>query len=227
MERVQTQLYEHKYLGPFLTSVPIRIQVSLYASLFLNLTYVLLNAVTAIIYTSFWSGMDAVFYLVLGIVRFTILRNLRRGVGVRRQYEVFRFCGCLLLVLNLSLTGIVFQTIYFGRTQEYPGLLIFIVAAYAFIFLVNTVVTLFKYRRLNSPIISATKMISLTQAIVAIYSLQIALLTRFGDEATPIQTLNSIVGWALCIIIFAIAIFMIVRGTYRLRRLANISAHPA
>jgi hypothetical protein len=210
-------LYENKYTGLYLTNIPIRVKVSLYISLFINLSYAILKMSTGIIYASFWFGSEAVFYLILGLVRFFILRNLRKNSGLRHEYQVYRFCGFLLFILNAALTGIVYQTIHQGGGNEFPGLLIYIVATYTFIFLVTSIIHLIKYRKLNSPIISAVKVINLTTALVAIYSLQIAMFASFGENKNMELIMNSIFGGLLCVSIFGMAVFMVVRG-YKKRK---------
>jgi hypothetical protein len=216
---VKAHLYENKYTGLYLTSIPARIKASLYMTLFVNLTYAVLKMATGIYYASFWFGAEAVFYLVLGLVRFLMLRNMRKGGDLRHEYQVYRFCGFLLFALNAALTGIVYQMIHQGRGNDYPGLLIYVVATYTFIFLITSVVHLIKYRKLNSPIISAAKVINLTTALVALYSLQIAMFASFGEDKNVERVMNSISGSLLCIAIFGMAVFMVVRGFEKLKKL--------
>ena len=217
--KVKTYLYKNKYTSLYLTSIPARVKASLYMTLFVNLTYAAFKMVTGILYSSFWFGAEAVFYLVLGTVRFLILRNMRKGGGLRQEVQVYRFCGFLLFALNAALTGIVFQMIHQGQGKEYPGLLIYVVATYTFIFLITSFVHLFKYRKLNSPIISAVKVINLTNALVAVYSLQIAMFASFGEDAGMERIMNSVFGGLLCISIFGMAVYMVVRGFEKLKTL--------
>jgi hypothetical protein len=218
---VKTILYESKYTGLYLKNIPARVKVSLYMSLAINLIYAALKMATGIAYSSFWFGAEAVFYLVLGLVRFFILRNMRKGGGLKHEYKVYRFCGFLLFALNAALTGIVYQMIHQGMGKEYPGLLIYAVATFAFIFLANAIISLIKYRKMNSPVLSAAKTITLIQALVAIYSLQIAMFASFGEDERLALIMNSVFGGLLCIAIFGMAVFMVVRGFEKLKELQS------
>ena len=208
---------ENKFTNPYMTNIPVRVKASLYMALIINLTYAALKMTAAILYSSFWFGAEAVFYLVLGLVRFIILRNMHKGEGLKHGFQVYRFCGFLLFGLNAALTGIVYQMIHQGMGREYPGLLIYVVATYTFIFLITSVVQLVKYRKLNIPIISSVKIISFVQALVAIYSLQIAMFASFGEDERLTLVMNSIFGGLLCVSIFSMAVFMVVRGFEKLK----------
>ena len=217
--KIKTFVNENKYTSLYFTNISLRVKASLYAALSINLIYAVFKMATGIHYASFWFGAEAVFYLVIGMTRFLLLRNMRKAIGgLRQEYQVYRFCGFLLFALNASLTGIVYQMIHQGQGNEYPGLLIYIVATFAFIFLTNAVVNVVKYRKHNSPILSAVKAITLVQALVAIYSLQIAMFASFGEDEHFALIMNSVFGGLLCVAIFGMAVYMVVRGFEKLRK---------
>jgi hypothetical protein len=144
---------------------------------------------------------------------------MRKGGGLRHEYKVYRFCGFLFFALNAALTGIVYQMIHQGMSKEYPGLLIYVMATFTFIFLVDSIVDIIKYRKLNSPILTSAKTITFVQALVAIYSLQIAMFASFGEDERLALIMNSVFGGLLCIAIFGMAVFMVARGFEKLRAL--------
>ena len=214
--KIRTFIYENKITGRYLSSIPLQIRIALS----LNLLYAGFKMFTGIYYASYWFGAEAVFYLIIGTTRFLLLRNMKKiKGGLRQEYQVYRFCGFLLFALNASLTGIVYQMIHQGGGSEYPGLLIYIVATFTFIFLINAIIDIVKYRKLNSPVLSAVKIITFTQALVAIYSLQIALFTAFGEDEHLAFVMNSVFGGLLCISIFGMAVFMVVRAFEKIKKL--------
>ena len=220
--KVKTFINENKYTGAYINNMPLRVKISLYMSLSINVIYAGFKMFTGVFYASFWFGAEAVFYLALGLTRFLMIRNMRKtSGGLKQEYQVYRFCGYMLFVLNAALTGIVFQMIHHGRGNEYPGLLIYIVATFTFIYLTSSVVDVVKYRKLNSPIISAAKVITFVQALVAIYSLQIAMFASFGDDESMERIMNSVFGGLLCIAIFGMAVYMVVRGFEKLKSLRS------
>ena len=97
--------------------------------------------------------------------------------------------------------------------------MIYIVATFTFIYLTSSIVDVVKYRKLNSPILSAAKVITFVQALVAIYSLQIAMFASFGEDAGMERIMNSVFGGLLCISIFGMAVYMVVRGFEKLKTL--------
>ena len=191
-------------------------------ALSLNLIFAGFKIATAINYSSVWFGAEAVFYLVMGITRFFLLSNMRKAKeDLRREYKAYRFCGFLLFALNASLTGIVYQMIHHGQGNEYPGLLIYIVATFAFIFLTSAIIDVVKFRNQGSPIFSAVKAITLVQSLVAIYSLQISMFAYFGEDEDLARIMNSVFGGLLCVAIFGMAVFMVVRGSWKLKNLRS------
>ena len=71
--------------------------------------------------------------------------------------------------------------------------------------------------RLNRLVLSAAKIITLVQALVAIYSLQISLFNKFGEDEHLAFVMNSVFGGLLCIAIFGAAVYMVVRGYGKLK----------
>jgi hypothetical protein len=193
-------------------------------SLFINLIYVAFRLFSSFYYKSFWFGAEAVFYIVLSFVRFVLLRNVRENKGdLKRELITYRFCGYLLFVMNAALTGVVYQMIYFGKGKQYPGLLIYAAAIYAFILLSTAIVQLIKFRKYKRPMLSAVKVINLSKALVAMFSLQIAMFAAFseGDIATE-RIMNSIFGGLVCFAIFAMAVLMVVEAFNKLKKLDKL-----
>jgi divalent metal cation (Fe/Co/Zn/Cd) transporter len=202
--------------------MPYRVKLSLYSALFFNLLYAALKLLAGIHYASFWYGADAVYYIVLSVIRFLLLRNVRNeGCDLEKEFKQYRTCGILLFVLNATLTGVVFQMVNQGMGYQYPGLLIYAVAAYAFFCLTLAIINLVKYRKLNSPILSAAKIISFARAFVAMYALQTAMFASFGGAETETfqRIMNSVFGGCVCLVIFYMAVHMVVRANKNLREL--------
>ena len=218
--KIRTILHENKYTSLYFVNTVFKVKVSLYMALSINLIFSGFKMATGINYSSAWFVAEAIFYLVIGMTRFFLLYNMRKSKdSLWREYQAYRFCGFLLFALNASLTGIVYQMIHHGQGHEYPGLLIYIVAAFTFIFLTNAIVDVVKYRKQGSPIFSAVKSITLVQSLVAIYSLQISMFASFGEDENLARIMNSVFGGLLCLAVFGIAVYMVVRGSKKLKTL--------
>jgi len=221
--RVKSAIYNNRYGNLYMTDMNYRTKISLYLSLGMNVLYAAFKLVAGIHYASFWYGADAIFYVVLSAAQFFMLRYMRKKDGnIGNEYRIYRFCGGLLFVLNATLIGVVYQIVHQNMGYEYPGLMIYTVATYAFIYLTTAIINVFQYRKLNSPVLSAVKAIRLAKALVAIFALQTAMLTSFGGEETAAfkQLSNTLTGAGVCFFIFLMAVYMVVRANKKLRGIA-------
>jgi hypothetical protein len=153
-----------------------------------------------------------------------LLRNINKSKGdLRHELLTYRFCGYLLFVMNAALTGVVYQMIHHGMGREYPGLFIYAAAIYAFILLATAIAQLIKYRKYKRPALSAVKAINLSQALVAMFSLQTAMFASFNDGDIILERImNSVFGGLVCCAIFAMAVMMVVQSHNKLKILDEI-----
>lgn len=223
---VRSHVYSSKFGSQYMTDKAYRAKVALYMSLAVNVFYSATKLLSGIYYASFWHGADAVFYILLSSMQVLLLRQIRKddrvGLTMDEEFRQYRLTGYFLLVLNAALIGIVFQIVRMDMGYQYPGLLIYIVAAYAFACLTAAIIDIISYRKLNSPVLSAVTAVRLAKAMVAIFALQPALLKSFADEDfLPFeQLLNSLTGGAVCILLFGMAFYMIWRGNANLKKAA-------
>lgn len=127
----------------------------------------------------------------------------------------------MLLVMNQALTAIVILVVRQNSAFAYPGMLIYVMAMYAFYAMVNAVRSVIRFRHRGSPVLSAAKAVSLVTALVSILALETAMLTQFGtagDERFR-QIMNGATGTVVCVTVLALAIYMIAKSTRQLRRL--------
>lgn len=78
-----------------------------------------------------------------------------------------------------------------------------------------------KFRKQNSPVLSAAKGINLASALVSMLALETAMLSQFGSEESPVfrRVMNSATGGAVCCVVLGMAVYMMVRATQNLKRL--------
>ncbi len=72
----------------------------------------------------------------------------------------------ILMVMNISLTGVVVLVIRKNEGFQYAGYLIYLMAMYAFYNIITPVMNVVKYRKYRSPVMSAAKVINLAAALV-------------------------------------------------------------
>ncbi len=217
--RVRAAVYGHRWGRRYLTDLPFRGRISLLASLCINAGYALCKLGAGIWYRSFWFGAVAVYYLVLTAMRALLLWSVwSRRPDRAREYRTARLCGWLLLALNAALSAITAQMVADGRGYDYPGTLIFAAALYAFYAVTKSIVDLVRFRRLNSPVLSASKMLGLATALVSMLSLQTAMFSAFGQDFEHQRLMNALTGGGVCLAVLLMAVLTIARSGRALRR---------
>ncbi len=220
-KKVKGGLYANKYSNMYLTEPELRARISLYTGVVINIVFAILKVSAGIYYESYWLGGIGAYYLVLSLIRFGLVRGERFRTKKENEWEQrmyglrrYRFCGWLMLLLNIVVSGLVIQLIWRNETYSYPGLLIFAFAAFAFYNFIMAVINVAKYRKMVNPVLSAAKMLSLACAMMSILALQTALLTEFGEagQESFSRIMNAMTGSVVCLLIFGMAIWMIRRA---------------
>lgn len=210
---VRAIIHKHPLGNRYLTDLTFRGHLSLYTSTGINFCYALFKLAAGVYYRSFWFGAIAVYYLILTAARALLLQNVHQNcTDLKREYQTARMCGILLFALNLALSAMTIQMVVDGQGYEYPGYLIFVVALYAFYSIAAAVVNLVRFRKLYSPVLSASKVLGLATALVSMLSLQTAMFASFGGAYQFQRLMNLLTGGAVCLLIFLIAVLMVVRA---------------
>ena len=194
----------------------LRAEVLLYFSFAVNLAYALLQGVNGVIARSIWAGTLAFYYLTLGVIRFSLLLGHKK-VSIVRKWKKYRNSAFIMLILNFALLGIHCITLYMGHVITYPGYMIYAMAAYTFYTAIAAIRNVAVYRKYNDPILSASKALALAVAAISIYSLQSAMISAFGNSEELRIIMGNCVGAGVFVLISAISVFMIVKGTKTVR----------
>ena len=92
-------------------------------------------------------------------------------------------------------------------------------AFFAFYKLIGSFVELAKDRKHTQPLDSSVRMLELSQAFFAIFSLQASMLHTFGSNAPWEQWTNLATGCAVCLLTVAMGIYMIRRASREIKTL--------
>ena len=214
---------ENKYARRWLTDTRLRVNVSLYGALLWNTAYAVFQLGLGFWHRTFWFYSLAWYYLALAIMRFFLVRHTRRhdpGEDMRQELKKYRACGIAFLMMNLALTLIIFFMVYWNRTFVHHEITTIAMAAYTFTSLTMAIINVFRYRKYNSPVYSASKAISLASACVSMLTLESTMLTTFGDGTMDLPARRLLLGTsggAISVFIIVMAITMIVRGNQKLK----------
>lgn len=223
-KRIRAWAANIPFVQRYLRDAKLRTEISLYLGFVVNLLYIVVKMSSGIYYRSAWLISLAVYYVLLAVMRFLLLYRRKWPKGLARQrVELlrYRFCGIVLLLMNLALAGIVAFMVHQNRGYEYPGMLIYAMAAYSFYAVIMATVSVIKFRKYGSPVLSAAKAISLVAAMVSILSLETAMLAQFGRDDNILfrKTMTGATGGGVCVIVLGMALFMIVKATRRLKQI--------
>ena len=190
---------ENKLLQRLSTDVHLRMNISLYGSLI-------------------WNGAFA----MLAIMRFFLVKHTQNyKVNEEEVLETKKYilCGWLLLVMNLALSVIVFFIVYWNRTFVHHEITTIMLAAFTFLSFTFAIIGNVKYRKYNSPVYSAAKIISLISATVSILTLETKMLTAFGGDNSDVfkQVMLACTGVAVSIFTITMAMIILVKGYKRLK----------
>ncbi len=219
---VRQKIYENPFGNRYMTDKAFRTKVSLYISLGINLLYVAMQGLQWHLFRSWWFVVLAAYYSILSVMRFLLLRYVRAndiGSSILSEWKRSRVCACILMLVNLCLSGAVLMILYENRGYDYPGILIYVMALYTFYSAINAVVQTVRYRKLGSPVMSTAKVIALSAALVSMLNLETAMFSQFGGEMSiDHQRLMIILtGAGISIAVNAMSAVLIVKSTHAIQ----------
>lgn len=222
-QQIKQKMYGDPIFSRYMTDRQFRAKVSLCLSLGINLLYVALQGLQWYLLRSWWFVVLAVYYSILSIMRFLLVRYVQRheiGSSILAEWKRSRTCACILLLVNLSLSGAVLMILFQNRGYEYNGILIYVIALYTFYSTIHAIVDIVKYRKLGSPIMSTAKIVSLSAALVSMLNLETAMFAQFGGDMSQEyqQIFIILTGAGVSIIVVTLSVLLIVRATKEIRR---------
>lgn len=220
---IRQKIYDNPFGSRYMTDRAFRTKISLYLSLSINLLYVLSNLWSWHFAKSWWFVVLAVYYSVMAVMRFLLVRYVRTneiGGDILKEWKRSRLCACILLLVNLCLSGAVLMILYRNRGYDYPGILIYVMALYTFYSTTHAIVDIVKYRRMGSPVMSTAKIVSLSAALVSMLNLETAMFAQFGaDMAQQDQNLMIILtGAGISVTVVTLSVLLIIKATKEIRR---------
>ena len=223
---IRQKIYDHPLSNRYMTDRVFRTKVSLYVSLSISLLYVGINLLSWHILRSWWFMVLAMYYCIMAVMRFLLVRSVklvRIGANIPGEWKRSRICACILLLINLSLSGAVLMILYQHRGYDYPGILIYVMALYTFYALTMSIVDMVKCRKMGSPVMSTAKIVSLSAAVVSLLNLETAMFAQFGADMSPEHQRIFIIltGAGVSITIVTLSVILIVNANKEIRRIKN------
>lgn len=198
--------------GRYVSDLAFRGSVSIYQGMLINFLYVVFRIAVGIWYASVWSISMAVYYLVLGILRLSLIVSYRHKNKVN-ELHCYRRTAWLLFLLNIPMGGMILLMVLTDSGYSYPGYVIYLSALYTFYTMFLSVVNIVKFRKLGSPILSAAKVLNFIAALMSVLGLQTAMIAQFSTESDHFrQIMNAITGGGIWAAVILTAVIMLYRS---------------
>ena len=217
---------ENKYLLRYKQDINLRINISLYGSLIINIVYSIFQLCLGLYNKSFWFISMSIYYVLLSLVRFYLVKYTKKnkpGENLLIEYKRYNFCGWIMLSMNLAVTTIIYFIIYFDRTFYHNQITAISLAAYTFTAFGLSIYNFIKYRRFKNPVYSAAKSLNLVAGCVSMITLTTTMLTTFGNEEIIEfkKILLTIVGTFVSLFIIMISIQIIIVSYKKIKELKS------
>lgn len=223
---VKTFKETNKYVSMYSSDPHLRIKLSLFGTLVFNAVYSLFQLALGISGSSLWYYSLAGYYFLLALMRLALLYHTRKhspGEMMFREQLIYRLCGIGLLPMTLALSVIIGYVTLKSQANVQSEIITITMAAFTFTSFTVAIVNVFNYRKYNSPVWTASKALSFVSALVSMLTLEDAMLASFGSEEGEEfrQTMAGFTGAGIVAVIIAIAIFMIINSTKRIKEYKN------
>ena len=161
------RLVSHEAVRRYLHDAGFRNNVGVCQGMAGNFLYALFCGVAGVCYSSAWFVSMAVYYLVLGLMRVSLVACYRRH-DVSLEWRCLMRCAQLLFVLNIPMGGMIVLMVCTDSGFSYPGPIIYLAALYTFHSMALAVKNLACARRLGSPVLTAVRVLNLVAAMMSI-----------------------------------------------------------
>ena len=208
MHRLTGTVFGGKYIG----DLAFRGSVSIYQGMMVNFLYVVFRIFVGIRYASVWFLTIAIYYLLLGIMRLSLILSYRNR-NMKSELRCYRRTAWLLFLLNIPMGGMIVLMVLTDSGYSYPGYVIYLSALYTFYTIILAIVNLLKFRKLGSPILSAAKVLNFVAALMSLLGLQTAMISQFSTEGEDFRRrMNAITGGGVWFSVILIAVYMLLRS---------------
>lgn len=200
--------FGRRFLGDF----SFRGSISLYSGMTANFLYMALRIFAGIRCASVWDITIAVYYLLLGFMRLSLILSFHKRT-VQSELRCYRRTALQLFALNIPVGGMILLIVLTNSGYSYPGYIIYLSALYTFYMVILSVVNIAKFRKLRSPILSAAKVLNFVSAMMSVLGLQTAMIAQFSEyDDSYRRMMNAITGGVVYGAVILIAIYMLLHS---------------
>lgn len=185
MSKVRERIF--KVIKDYRADLWFRAEASVHISTGVNLTYSMYQALIGLTRKSIWFDVLALYYILLTVTRVLLLYYIRNEAkDGREELRRYRRCGYMLLGLTFFVLGIgLLVNNGNSAAKAYPDHMVFVVGVFTIYTFIISIINLWRYRKLESPLISASKSVNLATALVSLYAFQASVFAQFKPYINP------------------------------------------
>ena len=210
------KIMQIQFVRQYVDDMNFRMKCILYSSLLFHSLYACMKLIAGLMLDSLWNIQIGLYYLLLVLYRFTFLYHVNYnelGNDLLLEYKKYKRCGYFLVGINVVWMITAVYIVLYNNAYSYPGTLIYVAALYAFYSIIAAIIKVIRWRKRKSPLMHAINHLHLVTAMIAIFSLQTAMLSQFGSQDLAIMQLaNSVTGSIGCVLVMIIGIYMILHA---------------
>lgn len=216
------------YIRRWSEDVQLRTKIILLGNVLWNCGYALFQLGIGIYHHSIWFYFLSGYYFSLAVMRlFLLSHTFRYQFGEKRkaEWKWYRNCGWIFLLMNLALSGMLFYMVRGERSVRHSEITTITMAAYTFTSFAMAVRNMVVYKKYESPVLSASKIISLAAACVSVMTLENTMLYTFRTETMTLEKqrlLQALTGGAIALFIVVMAIHMIRKAVQEIRYMEDV-----
>lgn len=175
-------------------------------STLISIVFSLYNGALGIVYQSWWHGLICVYYLLLATIRAILIETRRKN-----QKTIRMITYLLLLVMDISLIGPIYIMVSGERSYTYGLIPAITMAAYTTYRITISIIHFRKSRKKDNSLLFELRMINMTDALVAVLSLQNALIIANGGMNEGMCTLTAWTSGGIYLVIVLITIMSFIK----------------
>ena len=216
-------LQSHKFTNKVLDDYGYRTVVFAMISFIINIAYISLILVMAIMSKTAWYFTITAYYIVLVFMKGNVFYSKRKYGTEVKQARALRFSGIMFVIMTIVFSGVIVLIYKANHYFEYAGILIYAVAAFTFYKLTLAILNIFKSRKQDDLYIENIRNINLASALISIIMLQVAMFQAFSPEHN-LGFANALTGAGVSVIILVLGVLMVIKSNKRLNALKNENA---
>lgn len=167
------------------------------ASWLINIAFTIFNGVLGILYRSVWNGSICVYYFLLAFIRGIIVQSQRDerdkhpDKGAEKRKKIFFNTHLILLFMDIALIAPIAYMVLGKRLYKFGLIPAIAMAAYTCYRLIMSIIHLMESEKTGNILIKELQTINLLDSLVAVLTLQNALIVAAGGSTDSMMALTA------------------------------------